>query len=73
VDYRWSGQILEPVDHMAFIGKKRWKTHTYVITGDSGNGLTHGVLAGRLVADEIEGRENNWAALYDSSRITSAA
>ncbi|KAL2783682.1 hypothetical protein BJX66DRAFT_344718 [Aspergillus keveii] len=61
VDYHWSGQILEPVDHMAFIGKKEWKT------------LTHGVLAGRLVADEIEGRENSWAALYDLSRMTSAA
>ncbi|CEL07710.1 hypothetical protein ASPCAL10865 [Aspergillus calidoustus] len=73
VDYHWSGQILEPVDHMAFIGKKEWKMHTYVITGDSGNGLTHGILAGRLVADGIEGRENSWAALYDPSRMTSAA
>ncbi|KAL2807777.1 hypothetical protein BJX63DRAFT_425136 [Aspergillus granulosus] len=70
VDYHWSGQILEPVDHMAFIGKKEWKMHTYVITGDSGNGLTHGVLGGRLIADEIEGRENSWAALYEPSRMT---
>lgn len=54
---------------MAFIGKKEWKPHTYVITGDSGNGPAHGVLAGRLVADEIEGRENSWATLYDLSRM----
>ncbi|KAL4801656.1 FAD dependent oxidoreductase [Aspergillus unguis] len=70
VDYRWSGQIIEPVDHLAFIGKV-WRPHTYVVTGDSGNGLTHGVLAGRLIADEIEGQENSWAVLYNPSRMTS--
>ncbi|KAL4993204.1 FAD dependent oxidoreductase [Aspergillus recurvatus] len=70
VDYRWSGQIIEPVDHLAFIGKA-WRSHTYVVTGDSGNGLTHGVLAGRLIADEIEGEENSWAVLYNPSRMTS--
>ncbi|KAJ0116938.1 Rieske 2Fe-2S iron-sulfur protein YhfW [Diaporthe amygdali] len=53
VDYRWSGQIFEPVDYMAFIGKNQGCDHTYIVTGDSGNGLTHGVLAGRLLADEI--------------------
>jgi glycine/D-amino acid oxidase-like deaminating enzyme len=58
---------------MAFLGKKKWKSHTYVVTGDSGNVLTHGVLGGRLVADEIEGRENSWAALYDPIRMTSTS
>ncbi|KAL4914804.1 DAO-domain-containing protein [Aspergillus aurantiobrunneus] len=71
VDYRWSGQIMEPVDHMGFIGKNQGMEHTYVVTGDSGNGLTHGVLAGRLIADEIEGRENSWAALYNPARTAS--
>ncbi|KAL3478052.1 DAO-domain-containing protein [Aspergillus californicus] len=73
VEYRWSGQIMEPVDYMAFIGKNQGMDHTYVITGDSGNGLTHGVLAGRLIADEIEGRENSWASLYNPSRMVSIA
>ncbi|KAL4892090.1 FAD dependent oxidoreductase-domain-containing protein [Aspergillus ambiguus] len=70
-DYRWSGQVFEPVDYMAFIGKNQGTSNTYTVTGDSGNGLTHGVLAGKLIADEIDGRENPWAALYNPSRLAS--
>ncbi|KAH8660252.1 hypothetical protein BX600DRAFT_467468 [Xylariales sp. PMI_506] len=71
VDYGWSGQIFEPVDFVAFIGRNQGMKHTYVVTGDSGNGLTHGVLAGRLLADEIEGVENPWASLYSPTRLKS--
>lgn len=69
VDYKWSGQIFEPVDYMAYIGKNQGKSHTYIVTGDSGNGLTHGVIAGRLIADEIQGVENPWAKLYNPKRL----
>lgn len=71
VDYKWSGQIFEPVDYMAFIGKNQGCDRIYVITGDSGNGLTHGVLAGRLIADEINGQENSWSKLYSPKRVSS--
>lgn len=71
VDYNWSGQIFEPVDFMAYIGKNQGNNHIYVITGDSGDGLTHGVLAGRLLTDEIEGKENSWADLYSPKRLSS--
>ncbi|KAK1762850.1 DAO-domain-containing protein [Phialemonium atrogriseum] len=73
VDYRWSGQVYEPVDLVAFIGKNQGCERIYVVTGDSGNGLTHGVIAGRLLADEIEGKENPWAGLYSPKRILSIA
>lgn len=69
VDYKWSGQIFEPVDFVAYIGKNQGKSHTYVVTGDSGNGLTHGTIAGKLIADEIQGVENPWAKLYNPKRI----
>lgn len=71
VDYRWSGQIFEPVDYMAFIGKNQGSDKIYIVTGDSGDGLTHGVLAGRLIADEIDGVENEWAGLYSPKRLGS--
>ena len=70
-DYRWSGQIFEPIDYMAFIGKNQGNSKIYIVTGDSGDGLTHGTLAGRLIADEIEGKPNPWAALYSPSRLGS--
>ncbi|KAH6649482.1 FAD dependent oxidoreductase-domain-containing protein [Chaetomium tenue] len=70
-DYRWSGQIFEPVDYMAFIGKNQGNDKVFVVTGDSGDGLTHGVLAGKLIADEIEGKPNDWASLYSPKRLGS--
>lgn len=73
VDYRWSGQIFEPVDYVAFIGKNQGCDKIYIVTGDSGDGLTHGVLAGRLIADEIDGVPNKWAALYSPKRLGSIA
>lgn len=71
VDYKWSGQVFEPVDYMAFIGLNQGRKHTYVVTGDSGNGLTHGVLAGKLIADLITNTPNPWAKLYSPSRMSS--
>jgi glycine/D-amino acid oxidase-like deaminating enzyme len=71
VDYRWSGQIQEPVDFVAYIGKNPGQERVYIVTGDSGDGLTHGVLAGRLIADEIDGKQNDWASLYSPKRLGS--
>ncbi|EMC93179.1 hypothetical protein BAUCODRAFT_150541 [Baudoinia panamericana UAMH 10762] len=71
VDYAWSGQIFEPVDYMAFIGLNPGNKHTYIITGDSGNGLTHAVIAGRIIATTIEGKPDAWASAYNPSRVTS--
>src|SRR3989338_2691598 len=69
VDYRWSGQVLEPVDGVAFIGKYPGKENVYVGSGDSGNGLTHATIAGMLITDLILGRKNPWQELYSPSRI----
>lgn len=68
---RWSGQVQEPADCVAFIGVAPTKfPNVYVITGDSGQGLTHGSLGAQLVTDLIQGRPNSWAALYNPSRKT---
>ena len=66
----WSGQVMEPVDGVAYIGRNPGDKNVYVVTGDSGNGITHGILAGILIVDLIAGRENPWANLYDPSRKT---
>lgn len=70
VAFRWSGQVLEPVDGLAFIGRNPGDHNTYVVTGDSGNGMTHGTIAGILLTDSICGRSNEWESLYDPSRIS---
>lgn len=68
--WRWSGQVLEPVDGLAFIGRNPGDKNIYLATGDSGNGLTHGTIAGLLLTDLIVGRENPWTILYDPTRKT---
>jgi glycine/D-amino acid oxidase-like deaminating enzyme/nitrite reductase/ring-hydroxylating ferredoxin subunit len=68
---RWSGQVLEPVDGIAFIGRNPMDApNVYVATGDSGMGMTHGTIAGILLTDLILGRENPWSQLYEPSRKT---
>jgi len=68
VQLRWSGQVMEPVDTVAYIGKNPGDEKVWVATGDSGNGMTHGVIAGMLLRDLIVGRENSWAKVYEPSR-----
>jgi glycine/D-amino acid oxidase-like deaminating enzyme/nitrite reductase/ring-hydroxylating ferredoxin subunit len=73
VAWRWSGQVLEPVDGVAFIGRDAESKNVYLATGDSGMGMTHGTIAGRLITDLLQGRENPWAKLYDPARRTLGA
>jgi nitrite reductase/ring-hydroxylating ferredoxin subunit len=73
-EFQWSGQVLEPSDGLAFIGRNPSDApNVFIATGDSGHGMTHGTIAGMLIKDLILGRENRWAALYDPSRVWSSA
>jgi Rieske Fe-S protein len=68
---RWSGQVLETIDGLAFIGRNPIDArNVFVATGDSGMGMTHGTIAGILLTDLIVGRDNPWSALYDPGRKT---
>jgi glycine/D-amino acid oxidase-like deaminating enzyme/nitrite reductase/ring-hydroxylating ferredoxin subunit len=74
VTHRWSGQILETVDGLAFVGATpSGPPNLMLASGDSGMGLTHGTIAGILLADGIAGRKNPWAPFYDPSRKPLAA
>ena len=68
--FHWAGQIMETQDYLAFIGRNPMDhDNIYVVTGDSGMGLTHGTIAGMLLSDLILGRTNPWEKLYDPSRV----
>jgi len=74
VRFRWSGQIMESVDGLAFIGRNPLDhENVYVVTGDSGTGIMHGTIAGLLITDLIQGRENPWSGLYSPARVTLGA
>ena len=70
VAFEWGGQVMEPADYLGFIGRNPMDDENiFVVTGDSGMGLTHGAIAGMLLADLITGRKNPWEALYSPSRV----
>jgi glycine/D-amino acid oxidase-like deaminating enzyme/nitrite reductase/ring-hydroxylating ferredoxin subunit len=71
--HRWSGQVMETVDGLAYIGRNPGDRNVYVATGDSGMGMTHGTIAGIILADLIHGVAVAWADLYDPGRITMKA
>ena len=74
VEFRWSGQVMETQDGVAFIGRNPLdQPNVFIATGDSGMGMTHGTIAGILLTDLIAGRENRWAGLYDPSRKRAGA
>lgn len=71
IEFRWSGQVMEPADYVAFIGRNPLdEDNVFIATGDSGQGMTHGTIAGILLTDLIQGRQNPWEHLYSPSRVT---
>jgi glycine/D-amino acid oxidase-like deaminating enzyme/nitrite reductase/ring-hydroxylating ferredoxin subunit len=73
-EFEWSGQVMETTDGLAFIGPDpSGAANVYVVTGDSGHGMTHGTIAGLLLRDLILGRGNKWATLYNPSRVWPSA
>lgn len=70
VQYKWSGQVMETIDGLAMIGRKPGgHEQSYIATGDSGQGMTHGTIAGMLLTDLICGYENAWEDVYNPKRI----
>ena len=59
---------MEPVDGIGFIGRNPGQSRVFIATGDSGQGITGGALAGVILADLIAGAQNPWAEIYDPAR-----
>jgi glycine/D-amino acid oxidase-like deaminating enzyme/nitrite reductase/ring-hydroxylating ferredoxin subunit len=70
VTHSWSGQVLEPVDFAGYVGRDTDNDHIYIVTGDSGQGITNGALAGLLIPALMEGADHPWRKLYDPARVT---
>ena len=69
VGRRWSGQVINSVDGLPFIGRGSASERVFVSTGYGGNGMTWGTLGGALVADLALGRNNPWQDLFDARRF----
>ena len=73
VTHRWSGQVLDTIDYAGFIGRNPGNANIYVHTGDSGQGITHGVVGSVINSALIRGEVSRWSDVYEPSRKTPAA
>ncbi|MFF5189317.1 FAD-dependent oxidoreductase [Streptomyces sp. NPDC000345] len=70
--HRWATQDNDSTDTVPLVGPLHPGTdHVHVATGFGGWGLSSGIMAGRLLADRIDGRPCAWSELYDPRRIAS--
>ncbi len=68
--HRWSGQVMNTLDHCGYIGRDPDSDRVFLATGDSGQGMTHGVLAGILIRNLVLDGTDPWEAVYDPARKT---
>jgi glycine/D-amino acid oxidase-like deaminating enzyme/nitrite reductase/ring-hydroxylating ferredoxin subunit len=73
VTHRWSGQVLDTIDYASFSGRNPGNRNVYVHTGDSGQGLTHGVVGSLIIASAIMQGRDLWQELYGPMRKTASA
>ena len=70
VGYRWSAQDYESVDGLPYIGRILPTSHRiWVATGFRKWGMTNGTVAAMILRDLVNGRDNDWAATFDATRL----
>lgn len=70
VTYRWSSQYYVPVDGLPYIGQlPDAPDKTYTATGFNGNGMIFGTLSAQLIFNQILGKKNPYAKLFDPMRM----
>lgn len=69
IEFQWSGQVLESIDGLAFIGEYKKMPGVFYITGDSGMGMTHGTIGAMILAETLQGKKHAWANVYAPSRL----
>jgi glycine/D-amino acid oxidase-like deaminating enzyme/nitrite reductase/ring-hydroxylating ferredoxin subunit len=69
VEHQWSAQDYHSVDGTPFVGRQSPRSSVYVATGFGKWGMTNGTAAGSLLADLIDGVENEWLTAFDATRV----
>ena len=69
VAHSWSSQVYEPADSLPFIGRTLLSRRTWIATGFSGDGLTFGSWAGKLLCELLHEHEPPEADLLRANRL----
>lgn len=68
--FRWGNQDYYAADRIPYVGPiLPGQTRILVATGFNAWGITTGTAAAMILTDQLSGRDNDWAELYDSRRI----
>lgn len=74
IEYKWSDRDYLSYDSIPLVGKAYpWSRHLYVATGFMKWGLTNGTVAAMILSDLIHGRQNPWADVFATNRISPIA
>jgi Rieske Fe-S protein len=60
--------VMNTIDYCGFIGRNPNDERIFIATGDSGQGMTHGALAGMLLKNLIVAGQSPWEEVYEPSR-----
>lgn len=73
VAYAWAGTFATTKDGLPFIGVQADVPHTFFTLGYGGNGITFSLIAARILRDQLLGRTNRQARLFEFGRVPRAA
>lgn len=74
VKYRWSSQYFVPVDGFPYVGQMPEASKgVFCATGYNGNGMMLGSIAGKILADLIQGKESKYEHIFSPSRLKPVA
>jgi Rieske Fe-S protein len=74
VEYRWASQDNMPADGLPYVGRLTpLSDRILTATGFRKWGITNGVAAAMMLADELAGRDNPWRPTFDANRFTPKA
>lgn len=68
LSHRWSGQVVESVDGLPFVGET--SKGQFIATGFGGNGMTFGTIAAMMARDAVLGRSNPWREIFEPGRTS---
>jgi len=71
VEFRWSAQDNTTLDGLPYVGALTpYSDRVLMATGFAKWGMTGGTAAAMILSDELLGRQNPWASLFDPNRLT---
>jgi glycine/D-amino acid oxidase-like deaminating enzyme len=68
VAYAWAGTFATTPDGLPYIGVHPDVPHTFFALGYGGNGITYSLTAARILRDQLVGRKNTQARLFEFTR-----